>query len=160
MIRLDIINDIDKEKLIEIFKDNEVKQTYMLPDFDNEEGYVKLFENFKKLSENPIRFLRGIYLNNEIIGFINEVEKTEESIELGYVIFPKYKGNGYCTNSLEQSINYLFSKGYKEVICGAFENNIASIRVMQKAGMQKISKTDQIEYRGKVHNCGYYSIVL
>ena len=48
MIRLDIINDIDKEKLIEIFKDNEVKQTYMLPDFDNEEGYVKLFENFKK----------------------------------------------------------------------------------------------------------------
>ena len=68
MIRLDIINDIDKEKLIEIFKDNEVKQTYMLPDFDNEEGYVKLFENFKKLSENPIRFLRGIYLNNEIIG--------------------------------------------------------------------------------------------
>ena len=66
----------------------------------------------------------------------------------------------YCTNSLEQSINYLFSKGYKEVICGAFENNIASIRVMQKAGMQKISKTDQIEYRGKVHNCIYYSIVL
>lgn len=160
MIRLDIINDIDKEKLIEIFKDNEVKQTYMLPDFDNEEGYVKLFENFKKLSENPIRFLKGIYLNNEIIGFINEVEKTEESIELGYVIFPKYKGNGYCTNALEQSINYLFSKGYKEVICGAFENNIASIRVMQKAGMQKISKTDQIEYRGKVHNCIYYSIVL
>ena len=56
----------------------------MLPDFNNDEGYVKLFENFKKLSENPIRFLRGIYINNEIIGFINEVEKTEESIELGY----------------------------------------------------------------------------
>ena len=90
----------------------------------------------------------------------SEVEKTEESIELGYVVSPKYKGNGYCTMALEQSINYLFSRGFKEIICGAFEHNLASIRVMQKAGMTKISKVDQIEYRGKVHTCIYYSIVI
>lgn len=160
MIKLDIIENKDKDILIEIFKNSEVKQTYMLPDFDNEEGYVRLFENFKKMSNNPLRFLKGIYLDGVIIGFVNEVEKTEESIELGYVVSPKYKGNGYCTMALEQSINYLFSRGFKEIICGAFEHNLASIRVMQKAGMTKINKVDEIEYRGKVHTCIYYSIVI
>ena len=157
MIRLDIINDKDKENLIEIFKNSEVKQTYMLPDFDNEEGYVRLFENFKKMSNNPIRFLKGIYLDEQIIGFINEVEKNEESIELGYVISPLYKGRGFATRALDLSINYLLSIGYKEIVCGAFETNLASIRVMEKAEMKKMLKTDYIEYRGKTHKCVYYS---
>ncbi len=132
----------------------------MLPDFDNEEGYIKLFENFKKISKNPLRFLKGIYLDGVIIGFINEVEKNEESIELGYVISPKHKGKGFATEALDKSINYLLSIGYKEIICGAFEDNLASIRVMQKVGMKKYLKTDKIEYRGKTHNCVYYGIVI
>lgn len=158
MIELRKIEEKDKELLIEIFKNQEVKKTYMIPDFDDESMYEKMFMGFVKMSSNPSRYVRGVYLGDTIIGFVNEVEKTEESIELGYVISPKYKGNGYCTDALEQSINYLISSGYKEVICGAFETNGASIRVMEKAGMKKLSKVDQIEYRDQVHNCIYYSV--
>lgn len=157
MIELKIIEEKDKELLIEIFKDQEVKKTYMIPDFEDESMYEKMFMGFMKMSSSPSRYVRGVYLNDTIIGFVNEVEKTEESIELGYVISPKYKGNGYCTEALEKSINYLLASFYKEVVCGAFEHNLASIRVMEKAGMKKIMKTDDIEYRGQVHKCIYYS---
>lgn len=157
MIELKNITDKDKANLIEIFKNQEVKLTYMLPDFSNDEQYEKLFERFKETSNSSIRYLKGIYLNDNLIGFINEVEKIEESIELGYVINPKYKGNGYASEALEKSIDYLLSNFYKEIICGAFEGHIASMRVMEKAGMKKISRTDDIEYRGVVHKCIYYS---
>ena len=129
----------------------------MLPDYSSDEGYLTLFENFKKLSNDTRRYVRGIYLQDKLIGFINEVEKTEESIELGYVISPLYKGRGFATRALDLSINYLLSIGYKEIVCGAFETNLASIRVMEKAEMKKMLKTDRIEYRGKMHKCIYYS---
>ena len=158
MIELRTIELKDKELLIEIFKDKEVKQTYMIPDFEDESMYERMFEGFMKMSNGLSRYVRGVYLGDTIVGFVNEVEKTEESIELGYVISPKHKGNGYCTEALEKSINYILAKGYKEVICGAFEHNIASMRVMEKAGMRRISKTDDIEYRGQVHKCIYYSV--
>ena len=157
MIDLRPITDLDKELMIEIFKNKEVKETYMLPDYRSDEGYINLFENFKKLSNDTRRYVRGIYLGDKLIGFINEVEKTEESIELGYVISPLYKGRGFATRALDLSINYLLSIGYKEVVCGAFETNLASIRVMEKAEMKKMLKTDRIEYRGKTHKCIYYS---
>ena len=32
------------------------------------------------------------------------------------------------------------------------------IRVMEKSGMKREEKTDEIEYRGAVHRCVYYSI--
>ena len=143
--------------MIEIYKNKEVKETYMLPDYRSDEGYLNLFENFKKLSNDTRRYVRGIYLDDKLIGFINEVEKTEESIELGYVISPLYKGRGFATRALDLSINYLLSIGYKEIVCGAFETNLASIRVMEKAEMKKMLKTDRIEYRGKTHKCIYYS---
>ena len=42
MIELKIIEEKDKELLIEIFKDQEVKKTYMIPDFEDESMYEKM----------------------------------------------------------------------------------------------------------------------
>jgi RimJ/RimL family protein N-acetyltransferase len=81
----------------------------------------------------------------------------EGKIELGYVVHPDYWGRGYCTEGLKQAMEMLLAKGFREVVCGAFEENTASLRVMEKAGMTKIDLTEAIEYRGEVHNCVYYS---
>ena len=94
-----------------------------------------------------------------LIGFLNDVEIQDGSIELGYVIHPDFQGKGYMTNALRYAMDELFSIGYHEIICGAFEKNAASIRVMVKAGMQKLSRTDEMEYRDKRHQCVYYSIM-
>ena len=107
-------------------------------------------------SQGSDRFLRGIYLNDYLIGYINEVEKDDQFIELGYVLHPNYHNQGYMTEALAATFEPLFKKGFNEVICGAFEGNKASLRVMQKAGMKLLEKTDDIEYRGKVHRCIYY----
>ena len=52
----------------------------------------------------------------------------------------------------------LFSEGFSAVKAGAFSENAASIRVMEKCGMTKTGETEQIEYRGKTHTCVYYAI--
>ena len=39
-----------------------------------------------------------------------------------------------------------------------FEENAASFRVMEKAGLSRTRREEDIAYRGKTHHCVYYSI--
>jgi len=107
------------------------------------------------------RFVKCIYFDDGInesiaIGIINETEKDNKMIELGYAINPRFQGRGYCTLALNKAINMLLDQGYEKVTCGAFSTNLASIRVMEKVGMTKVSKTETINYRGKDHLCVFY----
>ena len=104
------------------------------------------------------RYVRGIYLEEDLIGFLNDVEITNGAIELGYVIHPTFHGKGYMTKALKTAVSELFTMDYQEVITGAFDENVASIRVMEKSGMSLMEKAEEIEYRGKVHHCIYYHI--
>ena len=151
------IRESDRQEMHEMLTDSQIKKTYMLPDFENEEQVEKLFLRFVELSENAARFVAGIDLDGRLVGFLNDVGIEDGKIELGYVVHPDYWGRGYCTEGLKQAMEMLFAKGFREVVCGAFSENAASIRVMEKAGMEKLDITESIEYRGKVHNCVYYS---
>ena len=157
--RLDIrpFCDGDKEKMIEMLYDESIKKTYMIPDFPDRETAEKMFSAFMRLSLDEGRYVGAICLDEELVGFMNDTEIEGDSIEMGYVISPKHQNKGFCTEAVSGAIEYLFEKGFSEVICGAFEENAASIRVMQKCGMELLQKTDVIEYRGKKHNCIYYS---
>lgn len=156
---LDVIKDTDVQNLLDILTDNRVNRTYMLPDFACREDALPLFRKLSALSADPSRYVRGIKIGDALIGFINDVERDGDSIELGYVIHPSYHGKGYMTQALRAAIAELFAIGYRQVVAGAFEENRASIRVMEKAGMTPLEKTEEIEYRGAVHNCIYYHIV-
>ena len=151
------LSDEDRESVIDLVTDEMVKQTYMLPDFASREDAIPLFQRLKTLSQGNDRLVGGIYLNGRFIGFMNEVESQDKSIELGYAIAPKYHNCGYCTEALTGAIAYLFQRGFNEVIAGAFEGNDASFRVMIKSGMEKLERQDEIEYRGNVHRCVYYA---
>ena len=155
---LDIIKNKDQLEMVSLFKNNEIKETYMIPDYDSDDKYLNLFNKFVQLSEDKNRFVRGIYLNNLLIGFLNDVEVINKSVELGYVINPLFKNNGYMTEALKLAINYLLNNGFDEVICGAFYFNNASMRVMQKAGMILLERTDYVTYKNKEIKCIYYSI--
>ena len=137
--------------------DKTVNRTYMLPDFDTPEDAIPLFNRLMALSQDSARYVRCISKDEEAIGFLNDVEIKDGRIELGYVIHPAFHGQGYMTEALKLAIHALFALGYEEVICGAFEENAASIRVMEKAGMQQMEFTENIDYRGKTHLCVYYS---
>jgi len=79
-------------------------------------------------------------------------------IELGYVINSKYHNNGFATEMLKAVIEDLFIRGYNEVITGTFDTNKASIRVMEKCGMKRIDREEDLVYQDKLQHCIYYSI--
>ena len=149
----------DKEKMLEMLYDESIKKTYMIPDFESVEAAEKLFSAFMRLSQDESRYVGAICLDDELVGFMNDTEIVDSTVEMGYVISPSHQNKGFCTEAMCGAIDYLFEKGFSKVVCGAFEENEASIRVMQKCGMKLLPKTDVIEYRGKKHNCIYYSKV-
>ncbi len=152
------LSPLDRENAKAILTDKTVKKTYILPDFKTEDEITKIFERLLKYSRSRKHYLVGIYLEKTLIGFINEVEVKGKSIELGYVIHPDHHNRGYMTEALSAAICDLFKKGFRRIITGAFEENVASIKVMKKCGMRKIKKEENLEYRGKTHHCLYYAI--
>ena len=149
--------ETDRQAMGALLTNEEIKKTYMIPDLPTDEAVDRLFVRFLELSRAEEHYVAGVYLENRLIGFLNDVENDGVRIELGYVIAPEYQGRGYATQILTAAMADLFSRGYQEVAAGAFEENPASIRVMVKAGMTKTDLEEDIEYRGKTHHCVYYS---
>ena len=150
------MSEKDQDAALNLLTNDVVNKTYMLPDFEKREDAIPLFRRILETSQADRRYIRGIYLDDYFIGYANEVEVDEKSIEIGYLIHPDYHGRGYMTEALKALIPDLFAYGYEEVICGAFEENPASLRVMEKAGMTLLERSDELEYRGKIHRCIYY----
>lgn len=150
--------ETDRSQTIRLLRNEEISQTFMLPDFPDDAAADRLFDRILTNSQSDAHFERAICLEDKVIGFINDVEIKDGTIELGYVIHPAYKGRGYATESLTASIWALFQVGFRKIRAGYFEENPASGRVMEKSGMHRISKTEKIEYRGNVHRCLYYEI--
>ena len=157
-MRIRILTEADEAALVELLTDEKIKQTYMRPDFSRQEEAVPLARRLIGLSREDARFVRGMEAEGTLVGFLNDVEIQDNCIELGYVVHPVHWNKGYATAALTLAIQALFQNRFRTVLCGAFEGNPASLRVMEKAGMEKIEKTDDIEYRGKLHRCLYCRI--
>lgn len=152
------IKDEDFEGLYRLLTNEIVAKTYILPEFKSKEEGIRLFLRLKELSQVNSRFVYGIALNGEIIGLINDVDICGDQIELGFAFHPDHHNKGYATESLKAAINTLFDMGYITVKTGAFETNLPSQRVMEKAGMTKLSETEIIDYRGATHKCVFFEI--
>ena len=148
----------DRLTMGNILTNSHVRKTYMIPELKTQEAVDRLFGRFVELSLADDRYVAGIYRDDCLVGFLNDVVKDGKRIELGYVIDPAHQGKGYATQALKGAVEDLFNKDFQEVVAGAFVENPASIRVMIKAGMSKCPEEEDIEYQGKVHHCVYYSI--
>lgn len=152
------ITPADQPAILALLTNCAIKQTYMLPDFEKAEDAIPLFRRLMDLSHDQTRFVRCMEVGGEVVGFLNDVEMENGTVELGYVVHPAHWGKGCATAALKLAIAELFSQGFREITAGAFSENPASLRVMEKAGMTLLPKTDEVEYRGKTHRCIYYSI--
>ena len=148
----------DRDCMIRILRNEEISKTFMLPEFSDDSVAGGLFDRILLNSQSDAHYERAVCLDGQIIGFVNDVEIQNNTIELGYVIHPDYQNCGYATEALSASIQQLFRLGYSAVRAGYFEENPASGRVMEKSGMHRVSKTEEIEYRGILHKCLYYEI--
>ncbi len=157
MVTLRPVLPADRERMLDILTSDKVNKTYMLPDYENREAAMPLFRRLMAMSQDESKYVRAIALEDGLIGFMNQVEVENGTIELGYVIHPDFHGKGYMTEALQLALDELFTLGYQEVITGAFSTNAASIRVMEKCGMERMERTEELEYRGETHKCVYYS---
>lgn len=147
--------DRDLEDCLALICSDKVNKTYMLPDFADREAAVKMFTRLRELSGGR-HFIYAICLEDRMIGFLNDVEIVGDVVELGYLIHPGHWNRGYATEALRAVIPVFTSLGFAKVRAGYFEENPASGRVMEKAGMHPVEGTDEIGYRGKTHTCRYY----
>lgn len=152
------ITDADREAVLDLLTDKLVGKTYMLPEYQNRDEAVGLFQRLTELSADESRYVAGIYLDGRFIGMMNAVEIKGKQVEMGYAYLPAYYNRGFATEAFRGAISYLFEQGFETVMAGAFSENAASLRVMEKCGMEKQTYTDEIDYRGVTHTCVYYAI--
>ena len=157
-MKLRAFQESDWPRLAMLVTSNEVNKTYMLPDFESVEKARPLFDRLAAMSKDETRYVRAMEENGEFVGFCNDVERDGDAVEIGYAMCPDIWGRGYCTAALKLAIADLFELGFNQVVAGAFVENPASLRVMEKAGMTPIEKVDEIEYRGRTHTCVYRAI--
>lgn len=89
-------------------------------------------------NDNSFRWLVTTKDKNEIIGMIDAISINMQymTVEVGYCYGSKYWGKGYATEALKKVIDYLHEVGFVVVYAQHFVSNIASGKVMKKAGME------------------------
>jgi RimJ/RimL family protein N-acetyltransferase len=56
---------------------------------------------------------------------------------IGWCLDPAYGGRGYATEAAAELLRICFDEiGVRRVVAGAFADNVASVRVMEKIGMR------------------------
>lgn len=145
----------DRVRLVEMMQTTEITETFMIPDYSEESQFYALADKLIEFSqiEDTTHFEYGVFLDDYLIGFVNDCGHDDETIEVGYVIDPEFKGQGYATEAVTAAINEFREMGFKKVIAGFFEGNIGSQKVMEKCGMHLSGKSDKEEYRGKELTC-------
>jgi len=61
-------------------------------------------------------------------------------VEIGYNIIPAYEGQGYATEMARRVIEWAFhSPGIQVITAECLDDNIGSIRVLEKVGMHRLA---------------------
>jgi RimJ/RimL family protein N-acetyltransferase len=75
-------------------------------------------------------------------GLVTQIIDEMSELEIGYHIFPKFRGQGYATEAAVKFKHYAFENNLaSSVISIIHKNNIASQRVAEKNGMEREKAT-------------------
>ena len=78
--------------------------------------------------------------DNKIIGITNIRHNLDQDVlkeyggHIGYSVCPTERGKGYGTTILQLTLDYTRDMGLEKVMLGCKEENIASLRVIEKCG--------------------------
>ncbi|MBG9456602.1 alanine acetyltransferase [Lysinibacillus sphaericus] len=125
----------------EVFLDEELRQALkfrLSKVLEDEEDYI-WYTNWVIVSKEKNCIVGGIMLK----GLPNELGE----VVIGYYTFPQYQGNGYMTDTVRLMKDWLLSQSnVKYVIADTDKNNIASHKVLQKAGAMLYSESEELYF--------------
>ncbi|MGY8846628.1 MAG: GNAT family N-acetyltransferase [Bacteroidia bacterium] len=133
------LNIKDAESFYLLNLDKEVMKYTGEKLFDNIEKSKEFLENYDHYEKYG--FGRWAVINkenDEFLGWcgLKFTEKLNE-YDIGFRFFKKYWNKGYATESAKSCINYGINKlKMTEILGRAMKDNIASIKVLEKIGLQ------------------------
>lgn len=116
----------------------------LLPEAFYTEEYqiVRLEQALKKTEEGQL-YAFGIFLKatDQLIGYISLTQIVRgdlQSCYTGFTLDKAYNGKGYTTEALQLVVDFAFGElKLHRIEAGAMPDNLASIRVLEKAGFKK-----------------------
>lgn len=131
----------DAQQLYENHLELEMKEwfpTEIYEDISEAEEAIEFFSDCVNKKELPYVFAIELKENGKLIGDtgVNEVAGSNgDEVEIGYSISNKYSGKGYATEAVLAMTNYISETFKIRILYGrVMKGNIASVRVMEKAG--------------------------
>ena len=71
-------------------------------------------------------------------GYLQAGVPTRTVAHLGYTFDPAHSGRGYATEAARAAVDHAFDDlGARRVTAGAFVDNLASVKVLEKLGMRR-----------------------
>ena len=136
----DIFQHIDWRRLETLDQAAEIiggwQQRYKNPKYTN-----KMIDSYCKSQKVPYAIV--LKKEDKAIGTVGIRWEDSGIVEIGYILNSDYQGNGYATEAVIGMIGFLKPKA-KSITAATYKKNIASWKVMEKAGM-KIVKYDSAE---------------
>ena len=155
-LTIDEIKPTDKEAYFHnISNDKEVLENFMCTYVED----IKNFDFSKYLDRDDLFAIRE-QSTGSLIGIISLFLDNPREVEIGYGLGRKYWGYGYATEAVKEIIKYLFkTEKYDVIFASYFINNLASKRVMEKAGMvYSHTVLKEVTYLDKERDTIYYKI--
>jgi len=135
-----------------------VKWTLNIPWPYKKQDAVKWIKRTHYKIKNKKEYAFGIVLKteNRIIGAISlmHIDWKNKNAEIGYWLGKKYWGKGYMTEAVRLILKFAFEKlKLHRIYANLFEENVASRRVLEKAGFKLEGIMREHRYRyNKWHN--------
>ena len=132
--------DSDYLDLYEYCSDEEVTKFLS---FDTYKSTDDAIDRIKSLKESTEEILKDYAIElkgaNKVIGSIGIVQYSPKhfgQVEIGYILNPKFQGNGYMTEALKGMFRSVFDRGIaKRIVLKHDVLNEKSGNVMKRAGM-------------------------
>ena len=133
-VNLRIAEKEDLPLLLEWFNSPEFAGRYN--PLDTQESKAEIEKTYEKLGSERAWFLIQ-KKDGSRIGFMG-MRVFRTCWEIGYVLIPSERGKGYCTEAVQLAVDYLFmSKDIVRIQAGTDPENVASQKVLEKAGFQR-----------------------
>jgi ribosomal-protein-alanine N-acetyltransferase len=135
----------DTKDLFEYCSDPEVTKYLTFPTYRSKDDALARIHAMHQAYEQycaghkdtNIDFAIELKSEGKVIGSVGFVGYKSDVLELGYVVNPKYQGQGYMTEALKGMLQYIRKHNLAKRIEAKFDSdNAASGKVMEKAGMK------------------------
>lgn len=134
----------DSEPFFRLNQDlDALRYTGDVPFINLEEARIFL-ENYDQYTRHKLGRMSMIRKEDEAwLGWCGlRLDENTKEVDLGFRVFREYWNQGYATEAANASIEYGQSLGLERIIGRAVIHNIASIRILEKVGMKKVSTMD------------------